>query len=172
MTPVRWNEFYRLELTAFLMNKILIRSLFGGSLGTRWVFLFQKVNSGSKDTQIFAVSPSLPTNASLTWDVANVPFFLFGCGCRGTFYHGACDLSEVPAWAGLGKAKANSAILLLTLSSSFTPPWPQFPQLPSMLWIMFLSRLPVGLALPLLSWQASAGRTSLSEAHWLPVSWE
>lgn len=103
---------------------------------------------------------------------ANGPVFLCGCGCRGTFYYGACGLTEVPAWARLGTAKANSAILLLTLSSSFTPPWPQFPYLPSILWIMFLSRLPVRLSLPLLSWQASAGRTSLSEAHWLPDSWE
>lgn len=139
--------------------------IFGGSLGTQWMFLFQKVNSGCKDTQIFAVSPHHPQMH--LWSGMS-PVFLCGCGCRGTFYYGACGLTEVPAWAGLGRAKANSAILLLTLSSSFTPPWPQFPYLPSILWIMFLSRLPVGPSLPLLSWQASAGRTSLSEAHWLP----
>lgn len=78
--------------------------------------------------------PSIPSpspNACSKWDVANAPYFL--C-LDGTFYYGAYSLREVQEQAGLGRAEANSAVvMLLPLSYSFTPPppWPQFPHLPS-----------------------------------------
>lgn len=102
-------------LTAFLISRISIWS--GESGDTMGVFISES-KFRNKDTQIFAVSPSPPPNASLKGAVANpLSFSLFGFVVLEL-----CTILEHLTWKKfmhrqeLGERKLpNSATLLLTL---------------------------------------------------------